>query len=418
MKPEISVLMSVYNGQERVGAAVESLLAQTFQDFELLIVDDASTDATPEILSGYEDPRLRVLHNDRNLGLTRSLNRALPRANAPLVARQDHDDVSVPGRLQRQVAYMRQHPECVALSSWYELVTEEGEVHKRRPPVRDTAIRWKLLFGTPLAHPALMARTAALRKIDGYDEALPFAQDYDLECRLADVGRLHNLPEYLVTKAERSRAISVSKGDEQRRLAQQIGCRRIGRLLGSEPVRPELRGAARQFLVGRCLPTRVPVEAGVKFSLKLARRFAEAHDCPEFVSRQLAFVLQEVAESADRHFDGGREQALQRARASWLVARSGLVTHPVKVPISLLAEPSLVAEMLEEREAARRVGSQEMIRQVLTRCLLSEVPRSQLIGEFRRRRLVDELPGTLLLKAAWRRLRRKITGKAEHGPEA
>jgi len=108
--PRVSVAMAVYNGERYLRQAVDSVLAQTFCDFEFLIVDDGSTDSTPEILAGYGDRRVVVISNSQNVGLTRSLNRCLERARGEYVARMDADDVSMPTRLEKQAAYLDRHP--------------------------------------------------------------------------------------------------------------------------------------------------------------------------------------------------------------------------------------------------------------------------------------------------------------------
>src|ERR1043166_4865427 len=108
--PAVTVLMSVYNDEKYVREAIDSILAQSFRDFELLVIDDGSTDRTPAILASYDDRRLRVLRNNENIGLTRSLNAGIGAARGPLIARQDADDISYPQRLARQGGVMKRHP--------------------------------------------------------------------------------------------------------------------------------------------------------------------------------------------------------------------------------------------------------------------------------------------------------------------
>ncbi len=198
--PRVSVLMGVHNGMPWVRAATESILAQTEGDLELIVIDDGSTDATPEILERVSDPRLRV-ERQKRMGLTRSLNRALALATAPLVARLDADDLALPERLARQRAFLDAHPDVGLLGTGAREVDAEGrEVGLIRPPADDAAIRRALIRRNPFVHSSVMIRRAVLARVGGYDETLPVAQDYDLWLRLGGITRLANLPEPLVVR--------------------------------------------------------------------------------------------------------------------------------------------------------------------------------------------------------------------------
>lgn len=191
--PAVTVLMPVHNGADHLPAALASVFAQDFADFELLVVDDGSTDATPEVLAGCADPRLRVLRLERT-GLVGALNRGLDEARGELVARLDADDEMLPGRLTRQVEQFRQVPELVACGSDYLLVgAASGLV---RTPHDDRDCRAHLMFGSPIAHPAVMLRADALRAHGvRYRTEYPHAEDFKLFSELAAIGRLANLAE-------------------------------------------------------------------------------------------------------------------------------------------------------------------------------------------------------------------------------
>jgi len=136
VEPKVTVLMPVYNGERYLNEAVDSILGQTFTDFEFLIIDDASTDKTPEILRSYDDPRIRVVTNEENLGLSKSLNKGLALARGEFIARMDADDVSYPYRLQVQHEFMTQHPGAGVIGSWAEYIDRKGEiVHRYRAPI-------------------------------------------------------------------------------------------------------------------------------------------------------------------------------------------------------------------------------------------------------------------------------------------
>ena len=198
--PRVSVLMSVRNGERWVGEAVDSILGQTFDDLEFIVVDDGSTDSTGAILEARKDPRLRVIHQPPS-GLTTSLNRAWRLSGAALLARMDADDVAHPDRLARQVTFLDAHPEVGLLGTGCHEISESREViGVIVPPEDDAAIRRVLIRKNPFVHSSVMLRRAALEAAGGYDESLPVAQDYDLWLRMSRLTRMANLPEPLVKR--------------------------------------------------------------------------------------------------------------------------------------------------------------------------------------------------------------------------
>lgn len=196
--PRLTVLMPVYNGGVYLGPAIDSILAQTFGDFEFLIIDDGSTDSSREIAAGYADPRIRRLENSRNLGLIATLNRGLDLAQGEFIARMDCDDMSYPERFARQVAFMEQHPEIGLCGTWYTRAAGD-ETTLMQPPAEDRNIRFMLIFDTVFAHNTMLFRRAFLERHHlRYDPAYPHAEDYDLWVRCARHGQLANLPELLL----------------------------------------------------------------------------------------------------------------------------------------------------------------------------------------------------------------------------
>lgn len=217
MTPPISVVMSVYNGECWLREAVDSALGQTLDDFELIVIDDGSTDSTAEILAGYRDPRLRVVRQPR-AGLTVSLNRGVRLTAAPLVARLDADDVALPERFARQVAFLGAHPEVGLLGTGCHDVDPVGRALRTyRPPEGDSEIRRALIRRNPFVHSSVMLRRAALERAGLYDEALEVAQDYDLWMRISRVTRLANLPEPLVLRRLTPAMISRDRDTERLR---------------------------------------------------------------------------------------------------------------------------------------------------------------------------------------------------------
>ncbi len=197
MTPAITVLMSVHNGLPFLAEAVSSVLAQTFFDFEFLILDDASTDGTADYLRTLSDPRVRVITLAENIGLTAALNRGLHEARGEFIARQDADDLSHPRRLELQFGFMKMNPACAVVGSQAWLADARGRsLGKKNFPLGYRGICFAHLFDNALAHSAAMFRRAA---VDGYDETFTASQDYELWSRLSERHALANLPQRLVT---------------------------------------------------------------------------------------------------------------------------------------------------------------------------------------------------------------------------
>ncbi len=198
--PKVTVLMAVYNGESYLREAIDSILAQTFQDFEFLIINDGSCDCTWEILNSYNDPRIRLVNNDHNLGLTRSLNKGLKLAQGEFIARQDADDISEPERLVEQIAFLETHPEVALVGTWYKEIDAQGKlIGKSELPCNCMQIRWHILFYCPFVHSAVMLRKfTVMEQIGFYNEALTYSMDYELWYRIARKLPIANLNKFLV----------------------------------------------------------------------------------------------------------------------------------------------------------------------------------------------------------------------------
>jgi glycosyltransferase involved in cell wall biosynthesis len=202
MTPRISVVMSVYDGGRFLRASIESILTQTYGDFEFLIVDDASKDDSLEILRNFaeKDGRITIIRNEQNIGLTKSLNRALKRARGEYVARHDADDLAEPARFEAQIGVLQGHPECDVVGTGYHVIDAEGrDVNKRFLCHYADDARSALLRGeNPLCHSSVMFKKSVVEKAGYYDEAYKYAQDYDLWLRLLSGGsRICNIPRRL-----------------------------------------------------------------------------------------------------------------------------------------------------------------------------------------------------------------------------
>jgi len=215
--PAISVLLPVFNAERYLGAALESVLAQTFTDFECVIVDDGSTDTSPTILAQYaaHDGRIRIIRQE-NMGIVAALNRGLAECRAPLVARMDADDICLPQRLATQLDYLDKHPEVVAVGTAFQLMSAAGVPGPVvRHPRSAQTIRRGLRSGNRLGHPTVVMRRDAVLAAGGYREALRHAEDYDLWTRLAEGYRLANLPECLLLYQIHGGQISWSQAEAQ-----------------------------------------------------------------------------------------------------------------------------------------------------------------------------------------------------------
>jgi len=209
--------MGVHNGAAHVRQAIDSVLAQTEADLELIVVDDGSTDATPQIVAASPDVRLRVARRPHE-GLTRALNHALALARAPIVARLDADDVALPERLARQLAFLDAHPEIGVLGSAAREINGHGrDVGIVRPPLDDRTLRRVLIRRNPMVHSSITMRRTLVEAVGGYDASFAVAQDYDLWMRLAAVTRLANLAEPLVVRRLLPGRVSVVRDRDRLR---------------------------------------------------------------------------------------------------------------------------------------------------------------------------------------------------------
>ncbi len=198
--PRVSVVMPVHNGARYLAQAVESILAQTFTDFEFVIVDDGSTDDTPELLRRYEaaDGRIRVYRQEK-AGLPASLNHGCRRARGAYLARMDADDIAFPDRLARQVEFLDRHPRVAMVGSAVVRIDGAGREIKRNVcPTSHAEIVAALREYTPFTHPTVMLRAEALAALGGYREAYGPAEDHDLWVRLSERYELANLPDPLL----------------------------------------------------------------------------------------------------------------------------------------------------------------------------------------------------------------------------
>lgn len=232
--PRVTVLMPVYNGEKHIREAIESILGQTFRDYEFLVINDGSTDRSVEIIISYRDPRIRLAHNDTNSGLIFTLNRGLALATGEFICRMDQDDISLPERLARQVAFMESRPEIAVCGGWF----------RKFGAGRSKIVRWRtdadgircgLLFDAMVGHPTVILRRDFIRKYGlQYDPAYKNAEDFALWVRVAEHGDLANLGEVLLLYRVHPAQITQRASAGQRETAGKVRLAQL-RKMGIDP---------------------------------------------------------------------------------------------------------------------------------------------------------------------------------------
>jgi len=237
--PKISVVMPVLNGEKYLAEAIDSILNQTFQDFEFIIVDDGSTDGTPEILQSYaqKDSRIQILTNPVNRGIGYSRNRGIAQSRGEYIANMDADDWCLPERFEKQASFLDSHPEIAVLGTACFIFSDHGNVHQRKlvHPSQPGLIRWHLLFGVPVIQPSALIRKNVFENPDFlYDEGVPPAEDYALWVKLVPNYKISNLREALCFYRWHDSNISVTKNLSQQKYANEIAQKQVFQITGKE----------------------------------------------------------------------------------------------------------------------------------------------------------------------------------------
>lgn len=230
----VSVLMPAYNAEKYIAQAIESILGQTFDDFEFIILNDCSKDRTEEIILSYNDPRIVYLKNEQNLGVAVTLNNGLAAATGKYIARMDADDISLPERLEKQVAHLEANEDIAVLGTNVELFNENGTISTGWSATDSEQMKVDLLFACGLAHPSVMMRTEVIRELGGYDVEFNGLEDYELWCRVLQKSKVAMLPDILLRYRIHGSQVTQNPSLRYRELYRALKTRQI-RQLGLEP---------------------------------------------------------------------------------------------------------------------------------------------------------------------------------------
>ena len=197
-KSQVAVVMTVFNGEKYLNESLQSLLRQDLENWELIVIDDGSTDSTSKILQNYSDPRIRIIYLNDHIGRTPALNLAVKNASTEYLAVLDADDLSHPLRLKRQVEYLDSYQDVGLVGAWTEFIDEMGSVVSyKKGPTSHQEIVQVMATRNPIVHSSVMFRRALMGLVGGYDETLAYAQDFGMLLEFARISRIEIIPEIL-----------------------------------------------------------------------------------------------------------------------------------------------------------------------------------------------------------------------------
>ena len=287
VSPKVSVVMSVYNGMPYLRDAVESILNQTLHDFEFIIIDDGSTDGTSQLIKDYAscDPRIVILENDENIGYSRSLNKGFARACGSYIARQDADDISLPDRFEKQLAYFDRHPDVGLLGTRPIFIDENDEIIQDSSYIfvsRPEDIPSRLMDNNCIHHGSIMVRKEIIDQVGFYKVELEPSEDYDLWLRISEISKIANLEEGLYKYREHKQSISSKKRTIQMRNKAIALERAIIRRCGPHAAETEFKNASRDYfraaIIGFISYSKEDARDSLEKCLTLYPKFLEQND--------------------------------------------------------------------------------------------------------------------------------------------
>jgi glycosyltransferase involved in cell wall biosynthesis len=227
-QPLVSVVMPVFNNDNFVSNSINSILKQSYRNFEFIIVDDGSTDSSAEIIREFNDERIQFIHHDENRGNYGCRNEGINLSKGKYVCVMDSDDEALPIRIETQVAFLEKNKDILAIGSQFELIGSDISFYQ---PQNYDLIKVLLISNNMFLHPSLLIRKGILDQIEGYNEIYYYSSDYDLVCRLSTIGKIINLPSVLMKYRVHNSQISILKKEKQKEYANNIRLRYL-KLLG------------------------------------------------------------------------------------------------------------------------------------------------------------------------------------------
>lgn len=252
IEPTVSIVMSVYNSENYLKEAIDSILNQTYNNYEFIIIDDASTDSSLDIVKSYNDKRIVLIINEVNIGLAASLNKGIGMAKGKYIARMDSDDISKNYRIYEQVKYLETHQDVLCYGSWARYFGDNMPRSLRlkhslhlydtfRVPLKHEDIKASLIFWTPFVHPTVMFNTQLLKKYNLlYNPSYRKAQDYELWSRLCFVGKCANTSKQLLNYRLTSGSAGAKSHIEQQNARKTVVKNIIRKIIGRDPKEQEL----------------------------------------------------------------------------------------------------------------------------------------------------------------------------------
>lgn len=237
---KVSILMPVYNAERYLAQAIKSVLAQSFTDWELILINDGSIDKSESIIKQFEDDRIYYLKNTSNIGLIKTLNKGIDLCQGKYIARMDADDISHPDRLKKQVDFMENNPNYLMCGTDAAVIdnnnTRTGRI---RNLTRNSLLKINLLFSTPFIHPSVMIKNEVLKQ-NKYDESYKHVEDFELWCRIAKLGKIANIQKDLIDYRWHNTNVSVVNNRIQSELKKKIITDELVTLLDIYPSEKEL----------------------------------------------------------------------------------------------------------------------------------------------------------------------------------
>ena len=228
----VSVIMAAYNSEPFIGEAVDSIIKQSLPEFELIIINDNSSDNTLKIIESYNDPRIKVVSNETNRGPSYSRNKAIRLSKGKYIAIMDSDDVSISDRLEKQVSFLNKNKNIMAVGSFIEEIDQDGKkLAYVKSPIKNEQIKSSILFRIPMIHSSTMIRRDFFEENNlFYNESFSCAQDYEMMCRLVFIADVYNIPEPLVLYRWSDNQISTKKKNLQDQYVKKIQSEIISKL--------------------------------------------------------------------------------------------------------------------------------------------------------------------------------------------